>query len=196
MPYMGWLDEGLQHPPPGRVRLSLQEAEQSLVLHPLFDASTSRPSIWSGLIDYLGEFVRLEDRWVDILEGRSLIEFLWLGGSFVSAKVDPRNLDVCVAVDATAQELLYKRAGSAWLTRAFYRDGALKRYRLSPLALPYRAIVSPFQSHQLERPDIDYLRERGTWDDWFQRLRDPEVSDGVPRLSTVPARRGYVEVVL
>lgn len=193
---MRWLEEGDEFPPPGRIRLTLLEAERWFVDQPCFADSTSRADIWAGLIEYLGEFVRLEDIYESELGGLELVRFLWLGGSFVSRQKDPRNLDLCVAVDSIAKERLFGRPGSGWLTRAFHRDRCLDNYRLSPLLLPYRPVVSPFKSHELERPDIDYLRERGSWDDWFQRLRDPGKSEGAPTLSTVPARRGYVEVVL
>jgi hypothetical protein len=79
--------------PLGRYSVSFDEAEAMLVSAPEFQDSGMRQRLWDGLHDYLERFFTLEDAYADAMNGHTLIHRLWLGGSFVSTKTDPRNID-------------------------------------------------------------------------------------------------------
>jgi hypothetical protein len=184
--------------PTGRVSLSWDEAEAMLVA--AFPHSATRGSLWAGLERYTAEFAKVEDRFGDKgyeeLRGMTLLKAFWLGGSFVSAKQNPKNIDLTVIYDKSARDLLKSRPGSGWMVQAFQRDRCRAEYGVSPLPMGYRPIASVFQHGTLPPADQTYLRERGAWDDWWQRCRTPGVDDEQPSIETAAAVRGYVEVVL
>lgn len=184
------------HLPPGRTRVSFDEAAAFLVDHHQFRASSTRRRLWAGLSEYLARFAALEARYEDRLAGRPLLHYLWLGGSFVSPEIDPRNIDVTVCVDGDARSRLRGLPGSAWLNRAFDRDSMESRHGLSPLALQYFPVASVFRMHRLDRSQLTYLQQRGGWDDWWQRCRDPKAESQEPTEATAAPRRGYLEVTL
>jgi hypothetical protein len=196
---MGWLDDGADYPPPGRTRVTFDEARALLVEHPRFAHSTTRPGLWERLIDYVTRFLALEADHKDLLDGQPLVQFLWLGGSFVSGKVDPRNIDLTVALDTELRDRLKGKSYTGWLRAAFEREKILADYSISPLHLPYRAVASPFRPQQLDVADQQYLLTRGAWDDWWQRRRatiSTGVVSGPPTRDTAKAARGYLEVIL
>lgn len=191
-----WLAGGHAVPPPGRTQLAWGDAEAALVHDPCFSSSANRPRLWENLSLYIANFLDLQDLYARRLGDLRLVPFVWLGGSFVSSKIDPRNIDVVVAVDLNARDLIKGNPGAGWLHKAFMRESVLHHYDLSPLELPYRLVASPFRSHLLNGADQKYLRERGAWDDWLQRERDPDHPDAGPSTATAAARRGYVEVIV
>ncbi|WP_324789984.1 DUF6932 family protein [Streptomyces sp. H51] len=105
--------------PLGRYSVSLDEAEAMLVSAPEFQDSDTRTALWDGLHDYLDRFLALEDAYTDVLAGLPLIHRIWLGGSFVSTKTDPRNIDATLLIDTRAERAVRGRPGSKWLTTAF-----------------------------------------------------------------------------
>lgn len=193
----GWLPfRADTHLPPGRTRVAFDEAERLLVCDPRFRGSATRAEVWSGFERYMAMFVALEQDYLELLAGRPLVHYLWLGGSFVSAKLDPRNIDVTVCVDDEARALLRGRRGAGWLTKAFGREHVLRHYKVSPLEMRYRAVPTVFQLGTLESRDRGYLEERGAWDDWWQRCRTPGAPSDEPTRESAIARRGYLEVTL
>ena len=114
----------------------------------------------------------------------------------MSAKVDPENIDLTVCLNDSARGTLKGKPGARWLTDAFDRDEVLAKFGLSTLELRYRPVASVFRHRLLNATDAEYFRGRGVWDDWWQRRRDEGAPTGAPALSTVEARRGYLEVTL
>lgn len=182
------------HLPPGRFRVTFDEAKRALVSDPLFSGSTSRARLWDGLERYLVRFAALEDLYASRLTDDPLLHYLWLGGSFASAEVSPRNIDVTVCVDAENRSRLRGVPGGGWMNDAFRRQAILTKYELSPLEMKYRAVPSVFQLDRLGGDDLTYLRSRGGWDDWWQRCRTP--GEGSPSVASAAARRGYLAVTL
>lgn len=176
--------------------MTWDDAETELVRAQRFVASSTRPMIWDGLERYLARFGELEDANQSVLDGLKLVRAIWLGGSFVSSEQEPRNIDVTVFGDDAAFVAMGGRPGAGWLSKAFYRDHTKALYHLDPLLVRYRPISSTFQSHKLSPADTAYLRERGAWDEWWQRMRGPGASGAAPSRATIGAVRGYVEVVL
>lgn len=189
---------GLGFPPPGRVRMTWDEAEAALVTSPTFSASTTRAALWDQLSGYLAQFAEVIEQNRPTVVGDGLIQHLWLGGSFVSTKVDPQNIDVAVCIDDDVRERLKGRPGSKFLREhAFNRTKVSHQFEgLSPVEIPYTQVASVFQRGTLGARELGYLQARGAWDDWWQRCRDQSVPSGAPSAATTPARRGYLEVVL
>lgn len=187
-------DPVTKHLPPGRTRLTFDEAHRQLVGAKAFAASTTRPALWRGLQDYLVGFGALSIRYGSRLTADPLVHFLWLGGSFASAEINPQNIDVTVCVDAENRSRLRGVAGGGWMNEAFSRAKILAEFGVSPLEMQYRRVASVFQMQQLEDVDRLYLQTRGAWDDWWQRCRVP--GEGSPSGASADVRRGYVEVTL
>lgn len=185
------------YPPPGRVRVPFDEAEALLVEDAAFHESTTRRDLWAGLEEYVARFLALEEAHGDHLGGRQLLHYLWLGGSFVSTELNPRNIDLTVCLDGTARGALRGKSGAAWLTEAFKRESIKRKYGLSPIEMLHYPVASVFRPDTLEEHERTYLQRRGGWDDWWQRCR--LTGEGAARHPTVEssvARRGYVEVTL
>ncbi|MFJ9798338.1 DUF6932 family protein [Streptomyces sp. NPDC101145] len=189
-----WGDEGFL--PPGRYRLDPDWAEQMLVRDERFRDSDTRQQLWSGLETYLSRFFELEDRHRSVVGEVQLVHAIWLGGSYVSTKLNPHNIDLTVLIDEEAAAAMRGLEGTRWLSSAFNRKARLAELGVSPLRVGYRPIVSVFRAERLEPENQAYLRERGAWDDWWQRCRPNGVDKTEPTLDTVAPRRGYLEVTL
>ncbi|MGV9288036.1 DUF6932 family protein [Streptomyces sp. NPDC003719] len=183
--------------PLGRYSVSFGEAEDMLVLAPEFLSSNTRWELWDGLNNYLERFFALEDSYAPVLGGRTLIHRLWLGGSFVSAKTDPGNIDATLLIDVGAERAVRGRPGSKWLTTAFQsRDNMLRKFGVSPVRVGYRPIGHVFRPENFTAEERTYFMERGVWDDWWQRCRLPGQADRSPSHESAAPARGYLEVRL
>ncbi len=182
---------------PGRFSVTMDEAEDFLVGNPLFAQSASRPTLWDGFQEYLGRFGALEDSYPEKLQGRALVHRVWLGGSFVSAKLEPRNIDATVFVDMAAEAAVRGNPGSKWLTNAFKsRDHVLRTFGVSPLRVGYRPVASAFELQSIPPDGQTYFLHRGIWDDWWQRCRLPAGNNQAPTEASAAPVRGYLEVRL
>ncbi|MER5338845.1 hypothetical protein ABT030_00590 [Streptomyces mirabilis] len=181
---------------PGRYSVGLDGAKDFLVSAPVFGESATRPGLWEGLERYLVRFWSLDERYAEPLGDLSLVDRLWLGGSFASSKLNPDNIDVTVFVDHEAEKVVRSHEGARWLTEAFQREAIKKEFGLSPIRVRYVRVPSPFRTKELTQDDRLYYGDRGAWDDWWQRRRASDhIKDG-PTVETAAARRGYLEVTL
>jgi hypothetical protein len=166
--------------PLGRYECVESEIEARFVCEARFTPSTSRVGIWR---DFKAARVALEAI-VPVLA-------VWLGGSFLTAKLDPDDIDALFLVDERVYPRLSPR-DRVWVT-AFSTKNALKSWtgwRVDSFVLPW----APFPEPAPTRPDqASYYLFRGYWDDWWQRV---QVS--VPGTPSLPAdsipQRGYLEV--
>ncbi|WP_405556817.1 hypothetical protein OHV08_23520 [Streptomyces canus] len=183
--------------PLGRYSVSFDEAESMLVSAPEFEDSATRTRLWDGLHDYLDPFLTLEDTYVDDLGGIPLIHSLWLGGSFVSAKLDPANIDATLLIDTRAERAVRGKPGSKWLTTAFQsRSRMREKFGVSPLRIGYQPVPHVFEPERFTPDERTYFTERGVWDDWWQRCRLPNTDDRSPSEDSASPARGYLEVRL
>ncbi|MEW1862772.1 hypothetical protein AB0399_20785 [Streptomyces sp. NPDC088194] len=183
--------------PLGRYSVSFEEAEAMLVGAPEFQDSDTRQSLWDGLHAFLDPFFTLEDAYGDVMDGHTLIHRLWLGGSFVSAKTDPRNIDATLLIDVSAERAVRGRPGSKWLTTAFQsRDNMLRKFGVSPVRVGYQPVGHVFRPDRFTAEERTYFMERGVWDDWWQRCRLPGQTDRSPSRESAAPARGYLEVRL
>ncbi|WP_073950744.1 DUF6932 family protein [Streptomyces kebangsaanensis] len=183
--------------PLGRYSVSLDEAESMLVSAPEFQDSATRTALWDGLLDYVDRFLKLEDAYADVLAGLRLIHRVWLGGSFVSTKPDPRNIDATLLIDTRAERAVRGKPGSKWLTTAFQsRDRMREKFGVSPLRIGYQPVAHIFEPERFTPEERTYFTQRGVWDDWWQRCRLPGQADGSPSEQSAAPARGYLEVRL
>ncbi|MFF7332771.1 DUF6932 family protein [Streptomyces sp. NPDC008150] len=184
-------------PAPSRYSVTFDEAEALLVSAPQFGDSSTRADLWDGLHRYLDVFLDLEDIYAEVLAGLSLIHRLWLGGSFVSTKLDPRNIDTTVLIDVRAERAVRGKPGSKWLTSAFQsRDSMREKYGVSPLRIGYRPVAHIFEPQRFTPEEQTYFTQREVWDDWWQRRRLADQKDRSPSEQSAAPARGYLEVRL
>ncbi|MFD5475326.1 DUF6932 family protein [Streptomyces sp. NPDC127105] len=183
--------------PLGRYSVSLDEAESILVSAPEFQESATRTALWDGLLDYVDRFLTLEDTYAEVLAGLRLIHRVWLGGSFVSTKPDPRNIDATLLIDTRAERAVRGKPGSKWLTTAFQsRDRMREKFGVSPLRIGYQPVAHIFEPERFTPEERTYFTQRGVWDDWWQRCRLPGQADRSPSEQSAAPARGYLEVQL
>lgn len=175
----------------GRFSCTFDEAQQFLVHNPVFSASKTRAGLWENLEQFLDQYLFLDDKYN---AGGRLLDRMWLGGSFASDRVDPRNVDLTLFLDSEVQDSIKGNEGASLFKRS--RGSFQRQFSVSPLVVPYRPVVHVFQMDQIDDLDRDYLADRGRWDDWWQRLRSGDPSDLSPTVATCRARRGYLEVIL
>lgn len=147
-------------------------------------------------MQYLLRFEALADRYHDLLGDQRIVTLLWLGGSFVSTKQDPEDIDVTVFTDAQAVEALKSKPGAKWLTEAFARDKIRPTFNLDTFQINYRPVPAAFRVGEMAQEEIAYFRDRGRYDDWWQRLHPPGMDKQAPTLDSCVAARGYLEVTL
>lgn len=186
-------DRQTGHLPVGRYSCTPEEAQNRLVHDPTFSNSTTRAELWSQFERYIAQFFALEERYAASLDV-PLLDRVWLGGSFVSAKLDPNNVDATLVINREAKDALRGKPGAGLFTRS--RASVEREFNVSPLFLNYEPVVHVFRLDELEESHRSYLATRGAWDDWWQRLRGDDVLDPGLSANTCAPRRGYVEVVM
>ena len=166
-----------------------------------FPDRAARLALWGKFQNYLAHFADIEQEAIDsgwLDDDEEIIKYVWLGGSFISDKIAPRNLDVTVFLNGPALEKLKGKKGSGWVrNKAFARDSLSKDANfsgISPIRVDYYPVKSVFHLSELGNAERNYLLERGAWDEWWQRLRDSHTD--APTESSAATRRGYVEVIL
>lgn len=167
--------------PPGRYAASLADLYAQLVSS---TGSATREAIWK---EWAQHRVIMEAVAGDITR-------LWVGGSFVSRKPDPSDVDVTYLLRAEAYDRLDRDTLSylddltlrAWCVENGMRvDAHLVR-------LPEEMAVSQMMPSLLTREASESFRDIGLYDEVWQCTRGASGTNGVPG----ELRRGYVEVLL
>jgi len=175
--------------PRGRHRVNDADIRARFVDHADFTASTTRHDVWD---EYeLGR---------DLLGSKVRIHAIWIGGSFLTSKVDAKDLDALFIVSARDYRKL-DAADQAVVASFIPRTG--------PLGTPVRGhglkrldsfllLWAPYSPlNPKTTPDHnEYAVWRGYWDDFWQRDRHNK-PDGIPPhwKDALPVR-GYLEVEL
>lgn len=157
------------------------------------------PEVERVLVDGIGSARRREvwEDWLDVLTMLSAhvrVNSAWLGGSFVTSKKEPDDIDCVFWVEDV--ELV--RASRDPVAAAVVGDIATPG-RMRQLRLRVDSYVVPWVSNGGAAPrgpaDIAYHRQRGYWDDLWLRLRSGVKGAQPVRADSIP-RRGYLEVNL
>lgn len=160
--------------PPGRFPATLTEIAAQLATTP------RRQKVWDDFLDVTSVLMG---------EGQPICA-AWIGGSFLSAKPDPGDVDVVYLIRRdvlVAPPRNFEVILGDLMTQRLRADG----FDVDTYVLPW----VPFAGHDTSkwsREYIEYQRARGYWDDFWMRRRD---ADPRTELNTHP-RRGYLEVIL
>lgn len=169
--------------PMGRYGASIGDVEQGFVDAPHFSSSVTRKEIW-------------EDFWSATSELRRIVPVIcvWVGGSFLTEKVDPDDIDVVYwcqdefvdrVTDPKDRMLLQLFAQNQIRRKTGLRvDTRYCRWYLYPEA--DRGTTLEFEQ---------YASQRGYWDDFWMRSRSG-AKGAAPRLTDALPRRGYCEIEL
>lgn len=156
---------------------------------PAYSSSTTRAALWA----HWGAAKNL-------LLGSVRTYRAWVGGSFLTNKVDPNDIDVAYLVSGEYLNFLSPVAAS--VVQAFMSR------RLDPATgrvLPghglridsYLVFWEPFHLDSTGNMGPEYTKyanKRGFYDDFWMRRRSGSKTDPLTRADTV-TRRGYLEVV-
>ncbi|MFG2959635.1 DUF6932 family protein [Streptomyces sp. NPDC048291] len=166
--------------PPGRYAVSLDELYTALVES---TGSDVRREIWE-------EWTRHQAA-IEAFTGE--ISRMWVGGSFVSRKPDPSDVDVTYLVSARAYDRLDREtlADLADLTLRGWCVEQGMRVDAHLVRLPERLPVSQMLPSLLSQEERESFRDLGLYDEVWQCIK-PESAQSVPDV----LRRGYVEVLL
>lgn len=174
--------------PHGRFACDLDEFERVFVLAPSFSSSTTRRAIFA---DFLSALELLDA----IAPG--LVERIWFGGGFTTAKPDPSDIDATFLLNADVHDGLAPDA-RARLETLLSHDG-FKGLGMSVdgFMLVRRPAANPWaRGGGVQEKATPYLVKRGAWDDWWSRHRVHGTPDERPKIEDAPPRRGYVEVII
>jgi len=169
--------------PPGRYRATVDEVHARFVGP--YPKGHQRQQIWGDWPTVTGL----------LRQTVAEVAAAWLGGSFLSTKDQPNDLDCLyvVSVDKMTQLSPVQAKTLEQLTDPS-PQGFRSKYglQIDPYLLAWQ--LNP-QSGPRNSQDVTYCQWRGYWDDFWQRRRSggkmglPKPEDGLPR-------RGYVEVIL
>jgi len=175
--------------PRGRHRVTEADIRARFVAHPDFATSTTRAVAWE---EYeLGR---------ELLASKVRIHAVWIGGSFLTSKVDANDVDALFIISGRD----YKRlnpADQAVVNSFVPVPGPMGTHvrahgltRLDSFLLPWSP-ASPL-SFRTVPEHAEYASFRGYWDDFWQRDRHNKPT-GQPAvwMDAIPVR-GYLEVEL
>lgn len=162
--------------PRGRFCVSMGEVEKRFVADEKFKASKTRAQVWSDFNDLLDLIRRKKVR----------VPAAFLGGSFVTNKADPSDVDAALIIDMS------RISNPATIA-------ALKKIVQDPKKSPglkVDALVIQWHPDGTENGgNPSYFAQRGKWDDFWQRK--------VAKANRVPSQRshampvrGYLEVII
>ncbi|WP_425553907.1 DUF6932 family protein, partial [Isoptericola hypogeus] len=167
------------HLPLGRHHTTLEAIATRFVRDDRFAASARRPRVWSDF-----------ERALSAL--RTIVPpcAVWIGGSFVTAKLEPDDIDVTWILPRDRVNAL--PVGSKERGRLGLFAGEKRLIAKGIMVDSYTASWAPYADEDAKLTDLGYLQiaaQRGYWDDWWQRLR----ADGaVSHPSSSVPRRGYL----
>lgn len=175
--------------PPGRHRCTERELFETFVEADEFTPSLSRAALW--------------EHWQvgrDLLRSAVKVHCAWISGSFTTAKMSPRDIDVTFIIsesDRRQRSVDDLKVVESFITRV--RDPLRPKEVIPAHGLMIDSYVINWAPHHPSATGLGvdyctYAQDRGYWDDWWSRQRrsgkgkTPTPSDAVPR-------RGYLEVI-
>ena len=159
--------------PPGRWGATLDEVRSCFAQ----GSSSRRAEVWAEFEAAL----RLLRSVVRVSRG-------WVGGSFISVKEEPGDVDAVFFVRADQIQHARLREDDSRILELAASGHRFKE--LTGLRVDSFLVTWPLDAG----PDAtEYQRRRGYWDDWWERRRR---QPGDPAGSEAYQRRGYVEVII
>lgn len=171
------VDVGTGALPGGRHQATLQEFEDAFAKQ-----STTREELWAEW-----------SQATELLRSHVPVCAAWVGGSYLTSKVDPDDIDCVYLVDE--MHIASLPDPSKAVLQAFASGKEIRNVtglRLDTFVLQWISSAGVTRAD----PDLrEYHSVRGYWDDLWSRLRSGAKSAAPVRLDSHP-RRGYVEVIL
>lgn len=175
--------------PAGRYLATYQEVYAAFVTSETFTTSARRPELWQQWAKHI--------TLIEAVVGRT--PRAWMAGSFVSAKQDPRDIDVFYGLDPEAYDSLGED-DLADLERLCDRDECIKHYDLMIDAyftrLPDQLPVDDLRPERLGESNLQAFQSLGLYDEIWQRTRHATSSGESNAAARDAVRRGYLEVTL
>ncbi|MFF7966319.1 DUF6932 family protein [Streptomyces sp. NPDC007903] len=168
--------------PPGRYAMQPADFERRFVTGEEFADSVTRSQIWAEWNEHL--------TFLHTVTGNK-ISRAWISGSFVSAKTNPKDIDVTYFIESSDYEALDEDERTIIQNLIDVKWCLQKRLRIDPYLIPARGSMKYWE---LERQDLFSPAAResflltGLYDEVWGRVKGQE--DGLS------IRRGYVEVLL
>lgn len=175
--------------PLGRFPCTLDELEAEFVDSPTFTGSATRSEVFADFLSVVG-MLRAFDA--------SLVERAWIGGSFVTNKPNPDDIDCLFILSGDRYEALPSNRKRNQVRR-FNRKGWVREslnLRVEAFVLIRVPFANPWEGDGVRAEARPYTQVRGAWDDWWLRTRTGEGPDEEPRVESAEPRRGYLEVTL
>ena len=173
--------------PLGRWGCTTAELEQQFVNDDMFAGSSTRRQI-------LGDWFQAKSM-LDSLSP-DLIECAWLGGSFVTAKLDPDDIDSMFILSGEAFDALPSNGKRGQVMDFNVKDKLRLKtgLRVEAFVFVRHAHAMPWSRGSTVDPALaPEFAIRGAWDDWW--LRDRAGPKGnLPTVADAKPVRGYLEV--
>ncbi|MFJ1510901.1 hypothetical protein AAIG35_04200 [Cellulosimicrobium funkei] len=125
-----------------------------------------------------------------------LIEAAWIGGSFVTNRRDPDDMDSLFLINQEAFEALPSNTARTKVM-AFNKKGRLREktgLRVEAFVLVRQPHANPWQGGGVAASCQEDFALRGAWDDWWLRVRLGG-KDDPPTIEEAEPVRGYLEVL-
>lgn len=171
--------------PLGRHNCTVDEFEAAFVSAPEFVSSTTRSEVWAHW-----ELARTA------LRGVVPVYSAWVGGSFVSSKTDPNDMDIVFVIDAATVDRMLPGSRAQQIVTVMSQGSTHHDpvgRRLDTYTLLWRSIPDPCDDPAGLAPG--YYLWRGHWDDFWQRARTSPKDTPPTQADSIP-RRGFLEVTL
>lgn len=175
--------------PLGRHRTTEAEIRSRFVDHSDFATSSTRAAVWD---EYeLGR---------DLLRSKVRIHSVWIGGSFLTSKVDAKDIDALFIVngrDYIKQTIDGRRVVDGFTPRRDASGDLVRAHGLNLLD-SFLLMWSPFTRFNpwVIPEHTEYAVGRGYWDDWWPRDRYNKPDGEPPHWRDAIPLRGYLEVEL
>ena len=162
--------------PRGRFCASLDDVEKRFVTDALYKESTTREQVWQDFNDLVGL----------IHDKKVRVPAVFLGGSFVTNKTDPSDVDAALIVDTSK---ITNPATFAAVKKIVQDPKKNPGLQVDALLIQWH----PDGSEAGGNPS--YLPSRGRWDDFWQRKVAKADRNPPQRWHAMPVR-GYLEVII
>ncbi|MGP9034570.1 DUF6932 family protein [Glutamicibacter nicotianae] len=174
------LSGSLEVPSIGRRSLTLDEFANQFGPGTEFCNNERRMLIW-------GHFIRA----TEMLRSSIDVAAVWIGGSFITNKPDPNDVDAVYILNENKYSNL--DVSGKQRVAGFGTDGWLfeRSIRVDSHILGWRPHAELDHRNPAQH---EYLKSRGYWDDFLQRYAEDKKSP-LTEASAIP-KRGYLEVIL
>lgn len=169
--------------PFGRYNVTLDDIKRYYVDDVRFATSSTRAPIWSDF----GEATK---------GLRSIVPVVcvWIGGSFLTCKIDPDDIDLVYwCHDTELSNVTDPRARHLLQEFAHNRIRAGTELRVDTRICPWH--MDPEADKRATLEHQNYSQHRGFWDDFWMRMRSGP-KDQPAQLTDALPKRGYFEVCL